>query len=821
MPYNVSTNQFNVMTTPRPRKIAFFIDPLNCPIKLFDKIIEFNTNCWGGRYNPIIPIVKGNISEDYWKLLKFSDPDIIYTFVEPDLSLIKRIHKEISPIYFKCHREYKISQNDEPIYRIAIDDQIRIHSLYKVINESSTDPISPPSLLSYYNQNEDKDFSLIKRNFGAINETFTPKKIPPEVKTLRLDGNYTFTQVLKKMSSIRNIITPMQLSEIKSQYYEPKYFYGNNFFALIIGDDIWDFLYFWNRNIILPSFRRKMISQLCLPLWAIESDEQRIAVRDFISRKFWPNGNSGVTVLLVSNEVNESTLIDIGNSLLKGSQLYREVKIIKPNTFTSFQIGSTVKNLSITKHFQLIGSRSTLENVFPPFLDNAFISNSFVSKKWMLDFQIEYRPEKFSYTNISYYWNLPKKLNISRYFINNIPGRITNGGWLSFEIDSDRKIIELNIPSDFSVINSYLKGFDTPYYTDDVRKDFLKEEENKKTKKEIRISDKGYYTRGVIKKFPSLWHSGEFIENRFWRRVLEDLCHVTPETKEKLLEPIVNKINKVDSNNWIELSQKNKEKQKWLSDFILTTAKKLHSKEAKISFNNLLERLTEERKEFKKSAQNPEQFDISEETNRGDLIDSLNSLVSKGVFEQGIEITCNYCGSTFWYGLEELKKEILCHGCQSILGVEVESPWMYKLNDLIRNAISFHGVFPIVWVLGKLSFITSLSFIYLPGVCLYEEYTSPSPYAEIDIACIENGKFAIGEIKTSADGFKDSDIKKLIKICKEIEPDEVIIGAFYDKEGKILKLAKKLQKELGPYGIEVKSLTPEEYVFDPSYHIVI
>jgi hypothetical protein len=564
-----------------------------------------------------------------------------------------------------------------------------------------------------------------------------------------------------------------------------------------------------------------MISQLCLPLWAIESEEQRIAVRDFISRTFWPSGNSGVTVLLVSHEVNESILIDIGNSLLKGSQLYREVKIIKPNTFTSFQIGSTVKNLPITKHFQLIDSRSTLENVFPPFLDNAFISNSFVSKKWMLDFQIEYRPEKFSYTNISYYWNLPKKLNISRLFVNNIPGRITNDGWISFEMDSDKKIIELNIPSDFSVINSYLIGVDTPYYTDDIRKDFLKEKKNKKIEREIRISDKGYYTRGVIKKFPSLWHSGEFIKDRFWRRVLENLCHVTPETKEKLLEPIVNKINKVDSNNWIELSQKNKEKQKWVADFILTTAKKLHSMEAKISFKDLLERLIEEREEFKKCTQNSEQFDISEETNKRDLIDALNILVSKGIFEQGIEITCNYCGSTFWYGLEELKREVLCHGCQSILRIEVESPWIYKLNDLIRNAISFHGVFPIVWALGKLLFITPLSFIYLPGVCLYEEYNSPSPYAEIDIACIENGKFAIGEIKTSAEGFNESDLQKFIKICKDIEPDEAIIGAFYDKKGKIPKFAQKLQKELISYEIEVKSLTPEDYVFDPSYHIAI
>jgi len=266
---------------------------------------------------------------------------------------------------------------------------------------------------------------------------------------------------------------------------------------------------------------------------------------------------------------------------------------------------------------------------------------------------------------------------------------------------------------------------------------------------------------------------------------------------------------------------KNKEKQKWLADFILTTAKKLHSKEATISFDDLLKRLTEERRKLKKSTQNPKQFDISEETNRMDLIDSLNSLVLKEIFEQGIEITCNFCGSTFWYGLEELKKEVLCHGCQSILRVDVESPWIYKLNDLIRNAISFHGVFPIVWALGKLLFITPLSFIYLPGVCLYEEYNSPFPYAEIDIACIENGKFAIGEIKTSAEGFKKSDIKKFINICKDIEPDEAIIGAFYDKKNRIPKLAKKLQKELAPYEIEVKSLTPEEYVFNPSYHIAI
>jgi hypothetical protein len=158
--------------------------------------------------------------------------------------------------------------------------------------------------------------------------------------------------------------------------------------------------------------------------------------------------------------------------------------------------------------------------------------------------------------------------------------------------------------------------------------------------------------------------------------------------------------------------------------------------------------------------------------------------------------------------------------CRSLLRVEIESPWVYKLNDLIKNAISFHGVFPIIWVLGKLLSLTSSSFIYSPGVCLYKEYDSPSPYAEIDIVCIKNGKFVIGEIKTSAEGFKDSDLNKFIELCKYIKPDEAIIGAFYDNKGKLPKLAQKLKIALSQYGIEVISLTPDNYVFKPSRGII-
>jgi len=109
----------------------------------------------------------------------------------------------------------------------------------------------------------------------------------------------------------------------------------------------------------------------------------------------------------------------------------------------------------------------------------------------------------------------------------------------------------------------------------------------------------------------------------------------------------------------------------------------------------------------------------------------------------------------------------------------------------------------------------------LPGVCLYKTFESQSPYAEIDIAYIKNGKFAIGEIKTSSEAFNQSEIDKFIKICREIEPDKAIIGAIYDNNNKIHKLKQKIQNELMSLGIEVDSLVPREEDFKPSYHIVI
>jgi len=70
---------YGVESRARPCRLAFLLDPENCPPELLDTLFQTNYDLWGGRFNPLIPVRKGVISDGYWALLRYVDPDIIHT----------------------------------------------------------------------------------------------------------------------------------------------------------------------------------------------------------------------------------------------------------------------------------------------------------------------------------------------------------------------------------------------------------------------------------------------------------------------------------------------------------------------------------------------------------------------------------------------------------------------------------------------------------------------------------------------------------------------------------------------------------------------
>ncbi|MBN1274231.1 MAG: hypothetical protein JXB26_18365 [Candidatus Aminicenantes bacterium] len=231
----------------------------------------------------------------------------------------------------------------------------------------------------------------------------------------------------------------------------------------------------------------------------------------------------------------------------------------------------------------------------------------------------------------------------------------------------------------------------------------------------------------------------------------------------------------------------------------------------------MLDLLSSERKDFKIQNNITKGFPNDRGTNRKDLLESISELISDGIFIQGIEIRCNYCGSRFFYSLDEIKQKVVCKGCQTINSVGAESNWSYKLNDFLRNAFAFHGVFPLAWVLGELLNKSEDSFIFMPCITLHKDYKTRKAYAELDLTCIFDGQFLIGEIQSQSNKFSEKEINKLADLSFPISPHKVLVSAFWDNDYQLNSWKMKLEAKLKNLNIE--AIKPDKQIFKPEYYI--
>ena len=74
---------FPIAVHHRPRRVGFLVDlGQEAVSQVLDAIRDFNMEVWGGRFNPIIPLVDGSVSESYLTLLDVAEPDVFYVYGE-------------------------------------------------------------------------------------------------------------------------------------------------------------------------------------------------------------------------------------------------------------------------------------------------------------------------------------------------------------------------------------------------------------------------------------------------------------------------------------------------------------------------------------------------------------------------------------------------------------------------------------------------------------------------------------------------------------------------------------------------------------------
>jgi hypothetical protein len=135
-----------------------------------------------------------------------------------------------------------------------------------------------------------------------------------------------------------------------------------------------------------------------------------------------------------------------------------------------------------------------------------------------------------------------------------------------------------------------------------------------------------------------------------------------------------------------------------------------------------------------------------------------------------------------------IKKKILIQKDKSLCSkCKKERP--YELDQDVRASLD--NCFHESWVLGELLMKFSETFFYLPQQDIF--YSSDvNDKNEIDIICVCDGNFVIGEAKTQSSQFDQKTIDKLIKISKVVHPDVVLL-AYEHENSDILPAKEKIE----------------------------
>lgn len=267
-------------------------------------------------------------------------------------------------------------------------------------------------------------------------------------------------------------------------------------------------------------------------------------------------------------------------------------------------------------------------------------------------------------------------------------------------------------------------------------------------------SDKGRYLTGFLGLFSGLFNAHHVLERRYWRDMFESMA----------------------------------------------------SKE--LPFEHFAKKAEDEIEEYNKKENQKFEFD------KKDLNRAISNLMENNVLLAGIRYHCPLCGLANWHSVEDMRQVLECVGCTNKYSLEAEPRWYYRLNSLVQGGCVQHGLIPVTLVLGQLLDDSRTSFIMSPSLELYNK-GDDDPFGELDIVCIKDGKFIIGEVKKSR--FKQSDFDRMSKIAELIKPDKVIFSAL---DRGLTELVRKninaLNKRLNPLGVTVEWYQLNPYIFEPS-----
>ena len=645
-----------------------------------------------------------------------------------------------------------------------------------------------------------------------------------EKKICLVTNRENLAEALLDLSQAQNIVYRDQICAFPNTEREIQNGWQRDF-EVVVGDTLQDIVHFWNRPWLLGRWRRKYMNQMWLPTTLATDSNIKYALCSWIKRNVRKENNNPGTVQFVSFSTEQPELENIADNF-KGmlgafthAKHYTEPQIpsLAPEHLSFFLDENPLSSRdSSIETCRAQGTQYLLEVTEPNGLAQ-HNSNGY----WMADFYIEFTHEMDGtqmdvirwINNMSLFWKFPNRNHLTSNMFNRF-SRIKQNGFPSALMKRGKKVLRLTLESPELVVASLFYSNNrlvyedrdprvqvatAPYYHSDV-------------------SDKGKYLQGVLELFGDLTFAYEVFRNPYWREMFDSLSRNST-AEENAKESIINKLRKLIDRSE-PLTSANQLAIESLAQQTVNLAKNLVLRQKEVSFKEFTKEAEAWRDTFIEKVKSAGTYSERDLMGFGfrpeDVREALSQLIKKNIIQIGVKPRCPSCGMASWYHVDDIGQQLTCQGCRSPFPLDPELTWQYRLNSLVHAAYTLHGITPVILILGQLFRESRISFFFSPNLNLLaapqDEFTEKQKIvAEVDIACIQDGKFIIGEVKQSMGLFKKKDFDDMAEIARRTKPDIVLFSCIDSDEPTplITQNIERIQSKLSELEIDVKWYAPE------------
>ncbi len=767
----MTKDSFFVEVSHRPRRVAFLVDVDQSPDGLFDEIVNFNVRCWGGRFNPIVPVMEGQVTEPYWRLLDLVDPDILCIYCDIDGRTAERIHTQLRPLTVSKPRQYP--GRDKADFRVGIDRQATVLPLLRQIPKLYGTHMPPPepALLVFEYNDTRRVSSFVRRNVGATEQLHIWCR-DNSIPSLTVAPNDV--DVVKALATNRNLITPLALSAEAPQTLYASTDDYDIALTLCYGACPWNFVEYWNQVHFRehPSGMRGSTREIWLPPALLEDRAFYESFVELLRRRVFASEHSS-RLRLVSYDESAERMSQLTSKICtdhKWNLHPSEPTVRKKGELPSFEIRRASQPFGYgparVEHEYLTGPTPFLQLTPPPEAPRDR------DERWIAEITIENPGQERYFANKTPWWKLPKKSDISMLFVHHVASRVDNAQRISAEVSAQQKGLVLNIPDLGSLFSVLLLREGGPEWM----RAFQPASEGRPSTLDVVMSDKGRYTQGVLGLFESLRKAAYVFEHPFWSGVVNSLS--TPSASDQTK----NRIRKQLSAAGVE-AIKSEDRMDLLVSEVLDAALHIQRPHSYANFGWFLDRYKKYVMTLSKDEQAMEvtqmetepkkpEDDWIQKAARNNLRRLLSEMTERKLFMQGVELQCRQCLASLWYHVDELKSVVACRGCRREVQLPAEIPWSYFLNELVSAAVCDHGVAPVIRTINRLFHESRECFCFLPGLEI-RDYRAGSQLCELDLVWIRDGKFGIAEVTRTPKKFSaNSNFKELIN---RVLPDRLLL----------------------------------------------